>query len=243
MRIAVVDDYAPDRETIAVYMQQFLSEKGEPAPDMQFFGSGDALLTAWTPGRFDLILLDCCMEGRDGLQTARALRERDRDAVLVFITSCEEYAIDGYLVGAAGYLVKPLTAAGFSRAMAAALDRLPHRRQMITLTGSTGELRVFVDDIVYCDMDGHYAQLHLGARGVVRVRMSFAALRALLADYPQFLVCYRGCLINLAHTEGAEALNFRMDTGERVPFRKKERAHLMQHYADYLFRQARGENG
>lgn len=243
MRIAVVDDYAPDRETIAAYMRQFLFEKGEPAPEIRFFESGDALLAAWAPGRFDLILLDCRMEGRDGMQTARALRERDRDAVLVFITSCEEYAIDGYLVGAAGYLVKPLTEAGFSRTISAALHRLPHRRQIVTLAGSTGETRVFVDDIVYCDIDGHYVQLHLGARGVMRARMSFSALCALLADYPQFLECYRGCLINLARTAGAEPLNFRMDTGERVPFRKKERARLMQRYADYLFGQARCENG
>lgn len=239
MNIAIVDDCRPDCETIDAHVRRFLQRKGEPLPNTRFFESGEAFINAFSPGCFDLVLLDCCMKGMDGLQTARAMRDRDQETALVFITFCQDYAVDGYLVDAAGYLVKPFSEEAFAKTFMAAQRRLPQRRAAITLGDAKSSQRVFVDEIVYCDVNAHYTQLHLEERGVVRVRMPFSALAALLAPYPQFLQCYRGCLINMARTHKAEELNFVMDTGERVPFRKRERSRLLRQYSEYLFKQAR----
>ena len=46
------------------------------------------------------------MDGIDGLETARRLRALGSEALLVFVTTEAGYALEGYEVEAAGYLVK-----------------------------------------------------------------------------------------------------------------------------------------
>lgn len=58
--------------------------------------------------RFDMILLDIVIDGVDGIRLARMIREVDEDAAIVFITSYDAYALQGYDVKALHYLLKPL---------------------------------------------------------------------------------------------------------------------------------------
>ena len=112
---------------------------------------------------------------------------------------------------------------------------------------------------LFSDIAGHWAQDYINEAanagivdgyedGTFRPDQSItleeacAALLRLLAPYPQFLFCYRGCAVNLAHVRRAEELAFLMDTSERVPFRRKERAKLLRQYEDYLFEKARREH-
>lgn len=46
------------------------------------------------------------MDGIDGLETARRLRALGSEALLVFVTTEAGYALEGYEVEAAGFLVK-----------------------------------------------------------------------------------------------------------------------------------------
>ena len=40
------------------------------------------------------------MKHLDGMETARRVRELDKDVIIVFITNMAQYAIGGYAVGA-----------------------------------------------------------------------------------------------------------------------------------------------
>ena len=49
---------------------------------------GDALLAAGK--QFDLVFPDIQMEGTDGIETVKMLRQRDEDTILIFITGIRE---------------------------------------------------------------------------------------------------------------------------------------------------------
>lgn len=241
MVIAVIDDYEQDRRSIAVNTERFLLEHNHSKPQFYYFSSGEEFITGLVPDFFDLVLLDCCMEKMDGLETAKMLRKVDKNTSLIFITSCRDYAVGGYLVSALGYLVKPYTYSSFSRVFENAYKRMSGKKDIILMKDGKEDKRILVDEIVYCDIEGHYVRIHLFNQPVVRVRMAFSSLAGILSPYPQFLECFRGCIINMAHTYKAEELNFLMDTGERVPFRKKEHGRLLQKYSNYLFDKVRSE--
>lgn len=241
MTIAIVDDFEPDQHSIAEYAAHFLREKGIPSPKFFFYSSGEAFVEELSLHIFDFVLLDCRMDRMDGLETARELRRIDKNAALIFITSCQDYAVDGYLVDACGYLVKPFTYEAFSRAFEAAFHRFPRRWEMIVLFDGNAKRWIPTEDIVYCDIHGHYSQVHFKNRQVLRIRMAFSELSGLVEPYPQFLECYRGCIINMAHVKKTEELNFLMDSGERVPYRKKTQRVILQKYSNYLFERVRTE--
>lgn len=105
---------------------------------------------------------------------------------------------------------------------------------MVIVTEGRIKRRVPVNDIVFCDIDKHYSQFHLKCGMLIRFRMTFSDVSALLNPYPQFLQCYRGCIVNMDYGHIAEEMNFLMDTGERVPYRKKEHHSIVKRYSDYI---------
>lgn len=242
MTIAVIDDLEQDQLEISSCTSRFLSEHHGPAPQFCFYSSGEEFIAALSPHFFDIVLLDCCMEGMDGLETARRMRTLDKEASLIFITSCQDFAVDGYLVSAAGYLVKPFEYHSFSLVFDNVYNKLNPKKEFITVPDGNEKKPVFVDEIVYCDICGHYVQIHFPESKIMRIRMTFSALSSLLAPYPQFLECYRGCIVNMDHVHQTEELNFLMDSQERVPFRKKEQGSLLKKYSNYLFNKVRSEN-
>lgn len=56
--------------------------------------------------RFDLLLLDIEMPGMDGLELASRLRQLLPDALLIFITSHVEFALDAYELSTFRYIPK-----------------------------------------------------------------------------------------------------------------------------------------
>ncbi len=47
------------------------------------------------------------MEGLNGMDTARKIREFNQELVIVFLTGYSDYVFEGYEVGALDYVMKP----------------------------------------------------------------------------------------------------------------------------------------
>ena len=75
LNIAICDDEKVIREQI-----KELAEKEMPDVCAGLYETGDALLAAGK--QFDIVFLDIQMEGTDGIETAKRLRQRDEDTIL-----------------------------------------------------------------------------------------------------------------------------------------------------------------
>ncbi len=72
------------------------------------YTSGEALLAAGK--KYDILLLDIDMEGPNGIETARRIREVDKEVKLIYVTNYSDYTIFAFGVHAFAYLLKPLKA-------------------------------------------------------------------------------------------------------------------------------------
>ena len=107
MRIAICDDEQKIREMIAEKVQ-----KRYPAADIHLFRDGEELVCEkklLQGERYDILFLDIQMPGRDGMEVARWLRDREEKLVIIFVTGAEEYVFQAFDVGAFHYLVKPFS--------------------------------------------------------------------------------------------------------------------------------------
>ena len=103
IKLIIVDDHAVVRKG--------LKQIFEEAPDIVVTdeaGSGSELLEKIRQKKFDVVLLDISMPGRDGLDVLKELKvERPELHVLVFTMFPEEqYAVRVLKAGASGYLNK-----------------------------------------------------------------------------------------------------------------------------------------
>lgn len=236
MKAAVIDDLALCREEMHSCFSRYLEENfaGE-IPDIDDFSCGEDFLSVFEAEAYDIIFIDQYMDGLSGIDTATRIRGKDALVALVFVTTSKEHAIDSYGVRACGYLVKPYTYDDFKKTMELArLDKLRNARSV-----QIEKTKVLLRDILWCDRDKHYVEIHTDKRGVLRIRTPFADFAEQLAPYPQLLACYRGSIVNLDRAERIEELEFIMDTGERVPFSVRERKKIQAQFDEYLFRRER----
>ncbi len=240
MKIAIIDDMESDSMIIAKYLRRYFQEAAclEPVV-IERFEDGEQFIRLFAEGAYELILIDYFMKEMNGLETARYIRQSDPFVSIIFITASRDFAIDCYKVRAADYIVKPPAYDQIREAMSLInLGRL-RAGQCIRILCGREQIKIFLKDIIYCDASGHYVQIHTTGDHILRTRVSFTKFIQELAPYPQFLLCYKGCLVNMDHMTGIENMDFLTSEGERIPIRQKEYGRLAKTYYDYIFTKVR----
>jgi len=238
MKIAIVEDRPEDQECLAGLLAEDARGRGWTYK-VETYASGEAFLE--TSETFDIVFLDVMMGGINGLETARQFRARGGSALIVFITVEAGYAIDGYEVDAAAFLVKPADAEKFHRT----LDRL--ERKLLSRKRKNGPLialspgrKVPAGSVMYATIKDHYLKVY-SAGEMLSPNLSMEELLARLPDDGRFLECSRGVLVNLDHVSRVDAKAVTMDDGTRLPVSRRRRQSLVGAIAARKFGIARGD--
>ena len=238
MKVAIIDDLLECQNEIRDCLHRFFTEHYAKDPvQIESFFSGEEFLAGYTKDSFDLIFIDQYMHGLSGIETAEGIREIDELVVLVFITTSREHAIDSYHVRAGGYLLKPFSYDDFKQTLTLAGIAKLRNARFISIEND----KILLREILWCDLDGHYIQIHTTQRGILRYRIPFSTAAAML-NYPQFLTCYKGCMVNLDHVEKIDGLHFVLTTGDRILFSKRDKKKIESDYHTYLFQKAREDD-
>ena len=233
--IAVVDDQACDREQLCALLAAYAAGRGL-AWQTVGFPSGEALLDHYCPGKFQAIFLDILMEGTDGMETARRLRQADPEVLLVFVTTEADFAAAGYEVEAAGFLVK---GPRLEERMGRLLPRLERKLAgdaVIVLPGGA----VPAGAVQYAEVLDHKMKLHLRGGDLI-LRMTIGELRRLLPRDGRFFECHRGILLNLDAVRDLGEQVVVMKNGDTVPVSRRRRTKLEQAYAARTIARIRGD--
>ena len=159
IKIAVIDDEKDEREKLLGYYQRLRTEVHEEL-DIHTYLSGDELLNTGDIS-FDLICLDIDMEGLDGISTAKEIRKKDDQVIIIFVTNMAQMAIRGYEVQALDFVVKPVNYYSFAMKMSNAIHILHNRRSRnMRLTTSGGMQKISTDELCYVEVNGHYLYYH-----------------------------------------------------------------------------------
>ncbi|OUO91103.1 hypothetical protein B5F40_04785 [Gordonibacter sp. An230] len=107
------------------------------AVDIRLFSLSREALAFARERRVDVAFLDIEMPGMGGLALAKALKDIDPDAHIVFVTSYERYAVDAFSVHATGYLLKPARLEDVRRELAFIGDDLRRRDAHVGAEGAS----------------------------------------------------------------------------------------------------------
>ena len=117
LKIAVLDDEPVFLSEFTAFLHQLTAE--HETTNIDSFTDSSAFLQS--PEQYDLIFLDIDMKLSNGMEAAKRLRKIDGQVALIFETQLAQYAVEGYLVDAVGYLVKPIEYYALSLVMTKAL--------------------------------------------------------------------------------------------------------------------------
>lgn len=106
IRIGIVDDEKQERDQLKQALARFGAENGTEL-NVQEFDCAAVYLAAQDRD-FDILYLDIDMPQMSGMKLAEKIRETDQDVILIFCTNLQQFALNGYSVGALGFIVKPI---------------------------------------------------------------------------------------------------------------------------------------
>lgn len=106
IRIGIVDDEKQERDQLKQALARFGAENGTEL-NVQEFDCAAVYLAAQDCD-FDILYLDIDMPQMSGMELAEKIRETDQDVILIFCTNLQQFALNGYSVGALGFIVKPI---------------------------------------------------------------------------------------------------------------------------------------
>ena len=193
-KIAVVEDEWESAERLNQCIEQYSKEYGVLF-NVTRFKDGLDFIEEYKPV-FDIVFMDIDMPHKNGLVTARELRQVDPTVVLVFVTFLAKYAIKGYEVDALDYVIKPVNYNAFKITIDRAIRRCAKKEKAeMILPSSDGPIRIELSCLNFVEIDDHDITYHT-SRGQFRAYGTMRAIEKLLPA-EQFCKCNRSVLVNL----------------------------------------------
>lgn len=226
MDIAVVDDEKVIREHLCE-----LIEKQKPDSRIESYATGEELLAA---GRsFDIIFLDIQMDGINGIETARSLRKRQEEIVLIFITGLKEYVFEALDLYAFQYLLKPVDEKKFAEVLERAAKEAGRKETKKALFIKTRNLTLDQADILYIESRGKKVEIHTVRENKnIQIYATMEELEGQLGE--EFYRCHRAYIVNMAHITEYASDSIILTNGDRVYLAKKKYGEFVKAYMWYL---------
>ena len=228
--VAIVEDSPAEAELLRSYFARFTKEHGVDFT-LTCFASGEEFLNKYRPA-YDLVLMDIGLPGHNGMETAAALRERDRSVTLIFVTNMAQFAVKGYEVDAFDFVVKPVGYSNFALKLQRALNKLDTRRDSeVLVTLSDSMVRLSASQIKYIEISGHRMVYHT-TDGELYAYGNLKEVEASLGG-GMFARCNNCYLVNLNYVRAVQGHTVTVGTDELQISRPRRKA-FIQGLKDYL---------
>lgn len=194
---AIIDDEPLAAELLASYARRI--------PELNLVGVYESAVTAMGKLRIkpvDILFLDIQMPELNGLELARLLPSKTK---VIFTTAFDRYAVDGYKVKAAGYLLKPISYDDFVMAVNSVADSLRTitrqesmmKNRFVYVKSEYKLVRVDFDDILYVEGVKDYVKFYFsGNRKPMMTLMNMKTVEDSLPHY-QFMRVHRSFIVNM----------------------------------------------
>ena len=230
MQIAICDDEKKIRELIGNKVA-----KQYPEANIIFFQSGEELLLS--DKHIDILFLDIQMQGRNGMETARELRKKDKTVILIFVTAVEEYVFQAFDVGAFNYIVKPIDDVKFADVLHRAVDEWcsqdidvkESETKYVMINNGGVHTKVMIEDIVYAEVFNRKVVIHK-MNETIEYYGKMSDLEAVAGD--SFFRPHRAYLVNFKYVEKYDATTIYLEKGTAL-MAKQNYPEFVKRYMKY----------
>ena len=162
----------------------------------------------------DLVLLDYEMEGINGFETAKVIREKNSNVSIAFVTVFYEFSREGYKFDAIRYLVKQEKS--FEEELKECINkavRISEKRktQVRLIDFVEKSIPVNPENIAYIQTSGHYQVFYLIEGNSLisyRKRAKFSEIKDEMKSFGMFSTIRNGTLVNMKNIASVDKKGF-----------------------------------
>ncbi len=225
MRAALCEDESVFAKILSDGIKEFFDGKDIEAVT-EHFPDGRAFADNFTADHgYDVIFMDINLGlGRDGMEYAAKIRSVDKAVPIIFVTSLENRAVDGYDVGAFGFVVKKNIAEKLPRVLEKLYKEL-YCKKSIALTGRDNTEIVPADNILWAQSVGRGTEVYLtdGSFSDIRGIGHFAEL----LDSDDFISVHKSVYVNISKIKRINNDTVMLCDNTTVPLSRRNRKNVM----------------
>ena len=208
IKCIVIDDEIKSCESLRILIEEFC-ENAEVVAQCQNVNDGINAIESLKP---DVVFLDIQLQRETGFDLLSRIKTIEFE--LIFTTAHAEYAVKAFKFSAIDYLLKPVNIDELRNALDKVSKKLNHniserleqliynlkpaaiQKYKLALPTNDGLVFVKVEDIIYCEADSNYTQIHLINEKKYLVSRTLKEYEEMLTDQDFFRI-HNSFLINL----------------------------------------------
>lgn len=234
MNIAICDD----NPKMVGQIENLLLSFFENVPNQfnyEAFLSGESLVEHLTnsASSFQIYLLDVEMKSLDGFDVARAIREKDQQAIIIFITSHVELMPEAFEVNAFHYLIKPVNEIKVKQVLTKALEQLTLRKMILQFTIQKKVHTVYLGEVEYFESMKRKMIIHLKSGEEYEY---YGTMKEVIDKVsPQlFTQIHNSFVINMDYVQVKSGETIVMQSGREIAITKKFHQNFQCAYRNYV---------
>lgn len=231
MRIALCDDEAITNIETENLIRNLLKDLSEN--EIVTCLSGEELLEKHERNKFDIIFLDIEMGGINGMDTARKIRETDDRTIIVFLTSYNEFATEGYEVNAYRYLVKNQPAYVYEKHFKSIFEEYSQKHRCFGLCDRNRQTCIPLNEICFFEVTNKKITLHTVNKTFEYVG-KLSDVEERLKNDSLFIKTHKSYIINISQVDMIDKFDILMKNNKKVMLSRNLKKNVIDKYISYM---------
>lgn len=221
IHIAMCDDSQYDIDLVCSELDKY-SKKKHIEFKVSQFSKAESLLYEVEDGKIaDIFILDVSMPGMDGFHLAENIRKYTETSVILFLTSHEDQAANGYKAKALRYIIKLHLKRDIEEALDSAIRELSFSdKSTVTLHRYGDYWRIPFKDIISVSRISRQLVIVTAANGELTDNRGITEFYTTLND-KRFLFIDRSCFVNIDYISKISGYDLTLKDGQVLPISRR----------------------
>lgn len=237
IQIAVCDDDKREVKELKKRLAEYESNSDASFQTSFYDKSEELLRELESTAACEIYLLDILMPGISGIEIGRKIREKNENAVIIYITSSPDFALDAFGVFAQRYLLKPVKEEDFRKVMDYAVACSKQVPRFFSIKTSYGQQSFMYEDIEFIENKSRMIHIHTreGKEIISKfIRQSFESLMQEVLLEDNFIQVHKSYIINMECVQIYRSNQLTMQSGKLVPVSRNRQVEVKRKYLQYL---------
>lgn len=236
MNVAICDDEKFFRRSLIETLKAYSRKKGIIFIYHEYCDGRELLETELD---FDIIFMDYQMDGKNGIDTVAALRERKNDTHVIFISSYKDVVFESMVVKAFRFLVKPLDKTKLYEALDSVIKEKSTDFQIL-VKDDYNDKRILIPEknIIYAQADNTHTII-VTTEGEYHFADTLSVFETKLSsDF--FFRTHRSFIVNMRHIENYSRYVIVFTNQNKASLSRKKYKEFKTLYLEFLKRESLG---
>ncbi|MDF2800294.1 MAG: response regulator [Anaerocolumna sp.] len=234
--IAICDDDNSITKKLKEIIEEYCNMKSVEIT-FKIFHNGETLLIS--DALYDIIFLDIYMDGLNGIETAKHIRQKDQSVEIIFLTSFSGLTREALSVHAFEYLEKPIQKEVIFHQMDEVISKLSYKKgieenkaQIVSFYGGRNDIGICVSDIYYFERTDRKIKA-VTKKGNFILYETIASLEEKLQEF-NFVTPHQSFVVNINNIKDYIKDQIIMTNYDIIPVAQKRSSELKRCMREFL---------